>query len=85
MQESGVPDASELELELISAALRYVAVADWFESRSTSENDRRLEQKAMNVFTSVEAELREAGARVLRRRGSRPIVLERALEELTSP
>lgn len=82
MQETRIPDARELEPELISAALLYVAVADWFESRSTSQNDRTLELKAMDVFNRVEAELREAGGRMLRRVGSRQLILERALEEL---
>jgi len=84
MQESRIPDARELEPELISAALRYVAVADWFESRSTSQNDRTLELKAMDVFNRVETELREAGGGVLRRVGTRQLILERALKELTS-
>ena len=84
MQEPRIPDARELEPELISAALRYVAVADWFESRSTSQNDRTLELKAMDVFNRVEAELREAGGRVLRRAGTRQLILQRALEELAS-
>jgi len=84
MQEPRIPDARELEPELISAALRYVAIADWFESRSTAQNDRRLEQKAMDVFNRVEAELRETGGRLLRRLGSRQLVLERALKELAS-
>ena len=84
MQEPGIPAARELEPELISAALRYVAVADWFESRSTSQNDRTLELKAMDVFNRVETELREAGGGVLRRVGTRQLILERALKELTS-
>ena len=84
MQVPGIPAARELEPELISAALRYVAVADWFESRSTSQNDRTLEMKAMDVFNRVETELREAGGRVLRRVGTRQLILERALKELTS-
>jgi hypothetical protein len=84
MQESRIPDARELEPELIGAALRYVAIADWFESRSTSQNDRTLELKAMDVFNRVEAELRETGGRVLRRAGTRQLILQRALEELAS-
>jgi hypothetical protein len=71
----------ELEAELIGAALRYAAVADWFENRPVSRNDRRGELKAMNAFNRVEAELREAGTRLLRRHGHRKLVLQRALEE----
>ena len=82
MQEPGIPNSEELELELIDAAVRYAVVADWFESRPTSRNDRRREHEAMNAFNVVEAELRQAGGRLLRRPRIRQLVLERALGEL---
>ena len=72
----------EIEAELIGAALRYAAVADWFENRPISRNDRRGELSAMNVFNRVEAELRQAGRRLLRRHGHRQLVLERTLQEV---
>ncbi len=68
-----------LEAELIGAALRYVAVADWFESRPITRAEKARDREAMDAFNRVEAELRRAGARLLRRLGHRVVVLEQAL------
>jgi len=82
MPKSGVPDSEQLELELIDSAVRYVVIADWFESRPASRGDRHRERQAMEAFNRVEAELRAAGGRLLRRLKCRQLALERALEEL---
>lgn len=71
----------ELETELIVAALRYVAVADWFESRPVSARERQRDNEAMDVFNGVESALCEAGGRLLRRRGCRQPVLQNVLAE----
>ncbi len=68
-----------LEAELIGAALRYTAVADWFESRPTSRAAQDCEAEAMEAFNRIEDELRTAGRRLLRRLGHRQLVLEQAL------
>lgn len=82
MQAAAVPDNRTLELELIRAALRYVAVADWFESRPVAHPQPQKEVEAMDAFNQVETALRKAGGRLLRRLGQRQQVLERALEEV---
>lgn len=69
-----------LEAELIGAALRYVAVADWFESRPITRRERARDGEAMHAFNRVEADLRKAGRGLLRRLGHRQLVLERALD-----
>lgn len=71
----------ELETQLIVAALRYVAVADWFESRPVSARERQRDNEAMDVFNDVESALRDAGGRLLRRRGCRQSVLQNVLAE----
>jgi len=81
MQAAAVSDDRALELELTVAALRYVAVADWFESRPVSARERERDHQAMDVFNQVEAALREAGGRLLRRRGCRQPVLQAILAE----
>ncbi len=81
MQQSRVPDGRALESELIGAALRYVALADWFEARSMSRHRRAGESEAMDAFNVVEAELRRAGGRLLRRLGHRELILEQVLSE----
>lgn len=73
--------ADPLEAEVIGAALRYVAFADWFESRPASSFRGLGETEAMQAFNRIEAELREAGGRLLRHLGHRQLVLERALRE----
>jgi len=71
-----------LEAEVIGAALRYVAVADWFESRPITRAEHARDRQAMDAFNRVEAELRKAGRRWLRRLGHRDLVLEQAIGEL---
>lgn len=73
-----------LEAELIGAALRYVVVADWFESRPFARHRQDGEREAMDAFNHVEAELRKAGRGLLRRLGHRELVLEQGLEEVRS-
>ena len=79
MQGPGLSDDVALESELIGAALRYVAIADWFETRPCSRVERARDHAAMDVFNRVEAELRRAGGRMLRRQGHREVVLEQVL------
>lgn len=76
--------ADPLEAEVIGAALRYVAFADWFECRPASSYRELGESEAMEAFNRIEAELRETGGRLLRRLGHRRLVLERALQEATA-
>ncbi|MEP0848416.1 MAG: hypothetical protein HRF50_16535 [Phycisphaerae bacterium] len=75
-------DDKLLEAEVLGAALRYVAVADWFEQLPFSQNDPGRDRQAMDAFNRVETELRQAGGGLLRRLGHREVVLERALEEV---
>ena len=77
-------DDNTLEAELIGAALRYVAVADWFESRPITRAEKARDREAMDAFNRVEAELRKAGARLLRRLGHRDVVLQQALGDLAA-
>jgi len=77
-------DARQLEAKLVGAALRYVAVADWFEQLPASRHALDHERRAMDTFGRIEAELRQAGGCLLRRLGHRQLVLERALEEVTA-
>lgn len=81
MPQSGIRDCRALESELIGAALRYVALADWFEARPMAHHRRDGEREAMDAFNVVEAELRRAGTRLLRRLGHRELVLEQVLSE----
>lgn len=73
-----------LEAELIGAALRYTAVADWFESLPAARASQNGEANAMDAFDRVEDELRAAGRRLLRRPGHRELVLEQALAAVES-
>ncbi|MBK9128208.1 MAG: hypothetical protein IPM13_10460 [Phycisphaerales bacterium] len=81
MSTAAVASDRQLESELIGAALRYVALADWFEARPMAHHRRDGEREAMDAFNVVEAELRRAGARLLRRLGHRELVLEQVLSE----
>lgn len=76
------PDIKLLEAETLGAALRYVAVADWFEQLPFARHDPDRERRAMDAFNRIEAELRQAGGHLLRRLGHRELVLKRALEEV---
>ncbi len=79
MQQPGIPDCRALESELIGAALRYAAFADWFEARPMAHHRRDGEREAMDAFNNIEAELRRVGGRLLRRLGHRELVLEQVL------
>ena len=71
-----------LEAEVIGAALRYVAVADWFESRPITRREKARDLDAMNAFNRVEAELRHAGRGLLRRMEHRDLILKQAIGQL---
>ena len=75
-----------LECDVVGAALRYVAVADWFEGRPLAHAPNRRsgddEAAAMDAFNRVGSELRRAGARLLQHLGHRQLVLDRTLAEL---
>jgi len=66
------PDQSEL----LGAALRYCAVADWFEGHPCTWHKRMSVDQAMEVFNRVEADLRAAGAKALRQHGHRDLILQ---------
>lgn len=70
------PAASQAEL--LGAALRYCAVADWFESHPSAWRRHMSVSEAMDVFNRVEAELRELGSLGLRRPGHRALLLQAA-------
>ncbi|TWT40483.1 hypothetical protein RAS1_41940 [Phycisphaerae bacterium RAS1] len=72
-------DVKLLEAEVIGAALRYVAVADWFEARPVARCRQDGEQEAMNAFNRVEEKLRHAVRPLLRKLGHTQQVLEGAL------
>ena len=77
------PDATRAAL--IAAALRYVAIADWFERRPITRDEKRREGEAMDTFNRAEEELRVAGRQLLGRGRQRALVLENALQGNTSP
>jgi uncharacterized glyoxalase superfamily metalloenzyme YdcJ len=52
--------------DLLQCGLRYCAVADWFEDGLGDAT-----QTELDAFNQIEAQLREAGARALRRHGRR--------------
>lgn len=62
--------------DLVAAALRYCAVADWFENHARRWQKHLSEPRAMQIFNEVEAELRRVGGRALRahRTGSEVLV-----------
>ncbi len=64
------------QAELLGAALRYCAVADWFESHPCVWHRHMSVSEAMDVFNRVEAELRSVGARAMRRGGHRELILQ---------
>lgn len=73
------------ESELLGAALRYCAVADWFEGPPGPRKHLSREE-AMALFDRAERDLREVAAQLLRRRGHRQLVLASAnVPEATSP
>jgi len=64
------------QAELLGAALRYCAVADWFESHPCVWRRHMSLDEAMDVFNRVESDLRRVTARALRQRGHRDLVLQ---------
>ena len=83
VQQLTIEQATRLEQEaaLVGAALRYCAIADWFETRPISREEKQREPQAWDIFNSIEAELRQAGKRILRQNGHRQMVLQHTLEE----
>ncbi len=69
---------SAVQSEVLGAALRYCAVADWFESRPCSKHTEESEAQAMDLLNRVEAQLRQAGTAAMRQHGHRALVLEAA-------
>lgn len=72
------PPQNNEQSELIGAAMRYCAVADWFESRPGNWQKRLSMDAAMEIFNRAEAELRDAGMKALRQHGHRKLVLQAA-------
>lgn len=66
------------QAEVLGAALRYCAVADWFEAHPCPWSKTMSPGQAMEVFNRVEAELRQLGAKAMRQRGHRDLVLQGA-------
>jgi hypothetical protein len=66
------------QAELLGAALRYCAVADWFESHPCVWRRHMSLDEAMDVFNRAENDLRRIGAGCLRQRGHRELLLQGA-------
>ena len=75
---SNVGDAINLQAELLGAALRYCAVADWFEGKPCTWSSFMSVSEAMEVFNRVEAQLRDIGAQMMQHDRSRELLLEAA-------
>ena len=75
MKQPNVPTET-LPGGLLGAAMRYCAVADWFESRPTRWHKHMSEADAMALFNRVETELRQAGAKMLRQTHLRDAALD---------
>lgn len=71
-----IPPADQSKL--CDAALRYGAVADWFESHPCAWHKHLSVNQAMEIFDRAEAELRAASAKALRRHGNRNLILQAA-------
>lgn len=71
-----VKKQNAIQTELICAALRYCAVADWFEGHPSTWQKNMSDEQAMAVFNQAEQELRKAGAQALRQHGHRKMVLQ---------
>jgi hypothetical protein len=67
MPDSDTPPVNDL----VTAALRYCAVADWFERRPRAWQKHLGEANALHLFNAVEAQLRIAGEKALRAHGVR--------------
>jgi len=64
--------------DLFGAALRYCAVADWFESHPCAWRKHLSVNQAMEIFNRAEADLRAAGRKALRQRGNKDLILQAA-------
>jgi hypothetical protein len=64
------------QADLLGAALRYCAVADWFESHPAAWQRHMTLAEAMDVFNQAEAELRALGSKAMRQHGHRDLVLQ---------
>ena len=64
------------QAELLGAALRYCAVADWFEAHPCTWHRHMSVSEALDVFNHVESELRGLGAKAMRGGGHRDLVLQ---------
>lgn len=63
------------QAEIIGAALRYSAVADWFEAHPCTWQRHMSFDDAMDVFNRAEQELRTTCVAALRQRGHRALLL----------
>lgn len=66
------------QAEFLGAALRYCAVADWFESHPCVWHKAMSLDEAMDVFNRCENDLRRLGATAMRQRGHRELLLQSA-------
>ena len=69
-------DATMLQAELLGAALRYCAVADWFEAKPCTWSSCMSVSEAMDIFNRVEAQLRDIGEQMMQQDRSRQLLLE---------
>jgi len=74
MNTDPVRQLEERQRDLQNAALRYAAVADWFEARRGQASD----PQAWDAFNQAEADLRQAGRKLLALRQDRAIILQTA-------
>lgn len=75
MTKAEIRQQQELQNDLLGAALRYAAVADWFEGQPCTWHKKMKVEEAMAIFNCVEAELRVAADRVLRKNKRRELIL----------
>ena len=68
----------EMDQKLLSAALRYCAVAAWFESHPCQWHKQMRVDQAMEIFNWAEADLRAAGTKALRQHGHPELILQKA-------
>ena len=76
------PDEVRHHERLVVAALRYVAVADWFERRPKHASG---EAEAMDTFNRAEANLRQIAEPLLRKHGVRDSILQAAGADNVEP
>ncbi len=78
MPRSKLRRLSDGQTQLLSAALQYCAVADWFESHPCRWRKHMSVDEAMAHFNRVESALRDAGGALLRQLDHSDLVLEAA-------